>query len=111
MTAVVAFIAVDVEPVMEEREAIDLGMSVIEVVTRLDKLMGDMVGLLGEETDRDSEGLSMHVEATMLVEVVPWLLLWEYMLVVILELQVVSMRLVVIRLLFSPTQEGFSTCK
>ena len=38
---------------MEEKEAIGLGMSVMEVVTRLGRLMGNMVGLLGEETDRD----------------------------------------------------------
>ena len=53
MTAGVAFTDDEAEPVMEEKEAVGLGMSVMEVVTRLGKLMGNMLGLLAIETNRD----------------------------------------------------------
>ena len=61
MTAGIAFIDVEGEPVKEEKEslvytaaqeAIGLAMSVMEVVARLGRLAGNMMGLLGEETAR-----------------------------------------------------------
>ena len=57
-TAWVAFVDDNCEPVMEEKESpmymalevAGLGMSVVEVVVRLGKMVGNMLGLLGEET-------------------------------------------------------------